>query len=521
MHRHGAFPSSGATVLRHRFPEYPAVGASLQAFGVSSSASSMYPFTTASTMASHLSSRAWSFSLGSPGSTSGAQTQPAVTSPVSSAELPIQVSVSDEVSMPDEKEEFTERCETVAAAVFELTRGIGEQLPVPCDPEEFTTGNTSPLSPPPRTSTISAESAAAVGVRMTKEVGPSHELSPTLQEQPDEEVRAVVTGLTSSVPGEDFQRTQGSTIASPQASPQSHPQPPQISPPPREPDEDCTPNDARPSLLPTAVGDSKISVRPSLAEAEGQDRSSTHMATSGRSTQHIVGFVAAAAAAVTETAAANDETKVEDTWQDRSATPKPIPARSAKSVVGGSGAGSEAGAKPGAREETKRRNRTPFGFLNMSENVSCSRVSPCGDSAHPPPLGGLEPQLAEVSYVPGGPAILPAKVGKVNSAARYLRRATTGSVEVDDARRAGATAIGTQSTSLSHLPMEEKEKDGETQMTFTEAADEFWDRAKKDQARAKLNTNLLATRIAELAKGRPPISIKRDIEGCDLFDVLV
>lgn len=507
MHRRGGFPSSGATVLRHRFPEYPAVGASVQALGVSSSASSMFPSTAPSTMASHLGSRAWSFSLGSPRSTSRAQTQSAVTSAVSGAELPIEVSVSDEVSMPDEPEEFTERCDTVAAVVFELTRGLGEQSPVPCDPEDLTTGNTSPLSPPPRTSTISAEPVAAAGVRMTEEMGPSHELSPALQEQPDEDVRAVVAGLTSSVPGEDFQRTQGSSIPSPQASPQSHPQPPQVSPPPREPVEDCTPNDARPSQLPTVVGDGKISVRLGRAEVEGQDRSSTHMETSSHSTQHIIESVAATAAAVTETAPANDETKMDDAWQDWSATPKPVSTRSANSVVGGSGAKAEAEA--GAREETKRSNHTPFGFLNMSANVACSRVSPHDDSVDTPPSGGLKPQLAAGSPVPGGPAILPAKVGKVNSAARFLRRATTGSVESYDARRAGVTAIGTQSSSLSHLPMEEKDADGETQTTFAEAADEFWDRAKTDQTRAELDANLFTTRIAKLAKGKPSISIKQ------------
>ena len=440
VNSHSSPPFCASTVLRHHFPESSATGDSREALDVSRSASST---TTASAKVPQLGSRVWSVSLGSSDSTPCSQTQPPVIPPVFRDELRMQVSVSDRVNMPNQQEERRLAGRPVAATV-ELAHVSREQSAVPLAPADLTTSDTSPLSPPPVPSSTAAESVSAAADMMTAEVGPSQALSSTSQTQPDETVRVVGAGLTSLVPGEDFQRASISAIASLQPPPQPQPQPRQLSPPKREPDDDCTPSDTRRSRVLSIVGDREKSVPPHHAEGGGQDRSATTMMTSDRSMKHAIAF----AAATVEAAATNHETKVEEAWPDRTGTPKTTPTRAMASAVVGSATAAE------AKEENSSEVPVQLGHLNLSTNIDRSRTG----QRH--------------------------------------------------ARRAGATAVETQGSSVSRLPIEEQNVGGEVQ-TAAEAAD-IWDHATTEMEPTEFNPMRMTTRAAKPANGTSPIGDKTE-----------
>lgn len=300
--------------------------------------------------------------------------------------------------------------------------------------------------------------------------------------------------MTSGVPGKGLRKATRPATASPQRSTQLQPQSPQLSPPPPpEPDEDCRPNYDSYSLFPSADGDVEISIPRRNAEEEGQDRSCTPMATFDYPMKSIIGFAAEAVVA-----AAKDETTVKDAKQDRSATPKRIPARSMKSV------GVVLAAAAGAEEETGRKRHIKCGLLNMPANAPRSRVSRTDDrgNADTSSLGGTSQRLATVRRESVGSGIPPVKCGQeVISAAMRLSKATSGSVEGDEASKAGATAIGTQGKSVRHAPIEEKDADVKKQ-NFAGAANIFWDHAQKGRTTAEFDAIPMTTQTAKLAEGR-------------------
>ena len=198
------------------------------------------------------------------------------------------------------------------------------------------------------------------------------------------------------MPGEDFQRASISAIASLQPPPQPQPQPPQLSPPQREPDDDCTPSDTRQSRVLSIVGDGEKSIPPRHAEGGGQDRGATTMVTSDRSMKHTIGLAAATA----EAAATNHESNVEEAWPDRTGTPKTTPTRVMASAVVGSATVAE------AKEEKSGEVPVQLGHLKLSTNIARGRTG----QRH--------------------------------------------------ARRAGTTAVETQGASVSRLPIDEQDAGG-------------------------------------------------------------
>ena len=202
-------------------------------------------------------------------------------------------------------------------------------------------------------------------------------------------------------------------------------------------------------------------------------------------------------------AAANDETKVEKAWQDMSATPKRIPARSMKSVSVALAA--EAGDKKG----TGRKYPTKGGLFHMSAHDSRSSVSETGDTGCTSPLDGLRSRPTRVLPVPAGFEILPAKCRQeVISTAMHLNKTITRSAEDDEATKTGATAIGTQGTSVPYVPVEEKGADVKMQ-TNTEVAKAVWDSARNEERRAEFDAITIATQTSTLGQ-RPAKDVDRD-----------
>lgn len=472
----------------------------------------MSPPLTASSMASQLGSRAWSFTLGSPRSTSCSQTQSTEFSVVSGAELPLPVMLSDEESTHDQLEEEEENMElteafvtTAAVTAVDIVAPVsGDKSAVPSAPAELTMGNGSMRPPRPQMpSTVAAESAAPAAVVVTADVDPSHAFSPSPPKNPDEKSLAVnvgvALGLTSCAAGANFQRGPRSTLTSMNAPQQQQLQPPRQSPPPptptpRETNEIHTSNKVWLSRFSSTVDAGETSVPRCRAEKEGQDVRSAPMSTSDHCMKHILGEATVAATAPAPvTATASTEIKMEDIWPEQSPTPETITTSLMKSIGVGSSTVAE------AKEETRRNTRSPFGLENMSANAARSRAGPRNASIGTSLLGGLGPRRATASPVLAAPAVLPAKRGQeVRTAVAYHSKATTGLVGGDEAIRARDTTTGTRGDSVSHLSTEEQGAGGQTQ-TEVEAADELWESIMQEEAREEVGAKRATTSNVKLA----------------------